>query len=57
MTTRIIVHAHCTEDKEVQVTLLSNMEVATYTVQSGEVKEFCAYDSRTFIIKEVLKDG
>ena len=57
MTTTVKVTAHCAADKEVVVTTEDTIAPhQTIVLQDGESKEVYAYDARTIVIKEVMKD-
>jgi hypothetical protein len=52
MTTTVNVTAHCSTEKEVQISVSGKLD---RTIQNGESAEICAYDDREIQIKEVLK--
>lgn len=58
MTTEIIVNAHCVDEKEVRVAIVSpefkhGPEITT--LQDGKSKSFYVYDDREISVKEVEK--
>lgn len=60
MTTQITVHAHCGEDKEVEIGIFNITENNEVTIdrrimQNGEVDRFYVYDNRTVSVREKLK--
>lgn len=60
MTTTVIVHAHCSPDKEVQVEVYEghkSVPSSTSVLQNGEDKELYAYDEREIRVREVNKKG
>jgi len=63
MTSQVKVSAHCSDDKEVVVTVAGIIDHATgaagiieeFTLQNGESAERSIYDSRSVSFVEVLK--
>lgn len=58
MTTTVIVQAHCTSDKEVQVRVAdeaTDLTLEAVTLQDGESRQFVVFDTRDITVREVLK--
>jgi hypothetical protein len=57
MTSTVKVTAHCTQDKEVKITLVDydGKEHVSY-LQDGESYEGYVYDSRSISVEELSKD-
>lgn len=64
MTSQVKVSAHCSDNKEVRVTVTGVINHETgeigvieqFTLQNGETAERCIYDSRHVQAVEVLKE-
>lgn len=58
MTTTVIVQAHCSSDKEVQVRIsdeATDLVLEAVTLQNGESRQFVVFDDRDLTVREVLK--
>jgi len=55
MTTNITIQAHCSDDKEVIVTLIQGHEKEHTTLQDGESHEVAVFDDRLVTVKESPK--
>ena len=56
MTTTIIVHAHCSADKEVFVAITDGDEsVEEFVLQDGESADRAVYDGRELRVKERMR--
>ncbi len=56
MTTNVIVNAHCSDTKEVKVSITDNGDsVEEITLQDGESVDRCVYDGLEISVKEVEK--
>lgn len=56
MTTEIIIKAHCSDDKEVEIKVRDGEEILKTSLQDGESTELYAYDDRTITVREKEKD-
>lgn len=56
MTSTIKIQAHCTDDKEVKITI-TNYDGAGFVIrlQDGEVYETVIYDHRAIAAEEIMK--
>ena len=58
MTSQVIVHAHCGDNKEVHVEVTGDQYLAGNKVnvlQNGEKLELSVFDDKAVTVKEVLK--
>ena len=56
MTTTVQVTAHCNDETEVRIELLSDTSfIEEHKLQNGETKSLYVYDDRRIIIKEIPK--
>lgn len=56
MTTTVKIEAHCSDDKEVSVSINSVQSGENHKLQDGEAGEYIVYDDREITVKEVLKE-
>lgn len=61
MTSSVIITAHCSEEKEVEVGIAyadgATLKWETTILQNGEFVEKYVYDNRTLHVRERLKGG
>lgn len=58
MTSRVVISAHCTDDKEVVIIETDNVDPSINKrtlIQNGETYETAIYDQRVVTTQEVLK--
>ncbi|WP_278366904.1 hypothetical protein [Marinobacter salarius] len=57
MTTNVTIQAHCSDDKEVVVSMQDGSYGETHVLQNGEEQTLYAFDDRVISVKERAKES